>query len=322
MHAVSMPVMFHYFHGRGGDIPHRPSPGSVDGGALADFLRAGLASGHLLSADLWLKRWRSGVLHPDDYCLSFDDGLACQRDIALPALDALGIKAMIFPYSCVLKGEMYWAEVFRYFIHDAYPDIDAFYRDFDTAIGNSAHAGHVADALKDFDRRIYLASSPFYSDADRRYRFIRDVALSPDAFFEIARHMMAAWRAALDFSLSRLFMTPDDLLAMSDNGHLIGLHSHRHRAELAAAPYPEIHADFVENLATLDGIGLPRPTVAAHPFGRSSPTSRQCLADLGIALAFTAFADVFEGPMAWPRRDHTAAFGQMNLPLAHDADRP
>ena len=73
-------VMLHHFHdGR----RHLPSQGSIDAGqfaALLDYLRV---HRRLLSAPEYLERALSGALTPEDTCLTVDDALLSQYEIAI-----------------------------------------------------------------------------------------------------------------------------------------------------------------------------------------------------------------------------------------------
>ena len=54
-------------------------------------------------------------LEPSDICLSFDDALRCQYDLALPVLKEYKIKAFFFIYSALLCGIDNYLEIFRDF---------------------------------------------------------------------------------------------------------------------------------------------------------------------------------------------------------------
>ena len=59
----------------------------------------------LLGAKEYLIKHNAGNLDSDDICLSFDDALLCQYDVALPVLNQKGLSAFFFVYSSALSGE-------------------------------------------------------------------------------------------------------------------------------------------------------------------------------------------------------------------------
>ena len=49
----------------------------------------------------------------------------------------------------------------------------------------------MSQALLRFNPREYLAQFPFYSSADRKFRFVRDEVLGPDAYHAVMNRMLA-----------------------------------------------------------------------------------------------------------------------------------
>ena len=54
---------------------------------------------NILPADEWMARATSDRLDENDLCLTFDDALRCQYDVALPVLEKYGLTAFWFVYS-------------------------------------------------------------------------------------------------------------------------------------------------------------------------------------------------------------------------------
>ena len=101
MHSVSHSVMFHHFH----NDNHPKGQGSLDAETFLKVLFWLRKNYNLLSSEEYLDKALSGSLSNNDICLSFDDALLCQYDIALPVLNDLDIKAFFFIYSSPMKGE-------------------------------------------------------------------------------------------------------------------------------------------------------------------------------------------------------------------------
>src|SRR2546426_12241772 len=80
-------LMFHHFHGGS----HAGSQGSI---SLNDFERilALVDVDRILTPSAWLEKLDANRLGPHDLCLTFDDALLCQFEIALPVLEKYRLK--------------------------------------------------------------------------------------------------------------------------------------------------------------------------------------------------------------------------------------
>ena len=84
-------VMFHHFF----DARHPAGQGAISAGQLADLI-AFLGRDRILPAAEWQRQAEAGTLAPDALCLTFDDNLRCQYDVALPVLRDEGLTAFWF----------------------------------------------------------------------------------------------------------------------------------------------------------------------------------------------------------------------------------
>ena len=75
-------LMFHHFHGEA----HLEVQGSIDVTRFEECLD--YYGTRLISASEWLRRALDGALKGDEVCVSFDDMLCCQYDVALPVLQS------------------------------------------------------------------------------------------------------------------------------------------------------------------------------------------------------------------------------------------
>ena len=90
--------MFHHFHNN----EHTKGQGSI---SENDFEKIILHyKDNILSAEDWYKKAISGQLSENDICLTFDDALLCQYDVALPILKKHNLTAFWFVYSSVIQG--------------------------------------------------------------------------------------------------------------------------------------------------------------------------------------------------------------------------
>ncbi len=239
-------IMFHHFH----DDRHPRGQGAMSAQELDRMIRH-LGPERILPARQWQARAEAGTLGAADLCLTFDDNLRCQFDVAVPVLRHHGLTAFWFVYTSVLHGQRERVELYRLFRTLHYPSPDAFHEAFGAAVLAGPHRDRAAARLADFTPGDYLGAFPFYTDGDRTFRFLRDEVLGPARYFEVMDGLMA------DVDVSALadglWMTAADLRALHAQGHVIGLHSHTHPTRLGELPAAAQRAEYAANHAALGG---------------------------------------------------------------------
>ena len=118
-------LMFHHFK----DDRHKGGQGSISAEVFARLLMS-IGLDRILSASEWCSRADEGTLKQDDLCLTFDDSLLCQFDIAVPVLEHFNKTAFWFVYSSVFQGVEEPLEIYRYFRTTHYAHLDDFYDEF------------------------------------------------------------------------------------------------------------------------------------------------------------------------------------------------
>ena len=88
-------VMFHHFHSE----KHLPTQGSLSGKDFSKMIDWLSDRYNLIGANEYLIKFVESRLRNNDICLSFDDALLCQYDIAIPILEDRGIDAFFFVIS-------------------------------------------------------------------------------------------------------------------------------------------------------------------------------------------------------------------------------
>lgn len=295
-------LMFHHFHGR----RFSPSQGAISADTF-DRLLAHYAHDHtLLPAAEYLARATLGTLRPDDVCLTFDDTLLCQYEIALPVLEARGLTAFWFVYSSVVVGGIEPLEVYRRFRSEYFTRIDDFYTGFLCAVAASPHGEYAAAALETFDPTQYLGDFPFYTDGDRRYRYLRDSVLGTQAYDDVMEAMIRARGTTIAKLASGLWMNAAQIRQLHAGGHVVGLHSHTHSTTLAAMPVEQQYREYAENQRVLGEILQHKPTTMSHPCNSYSSDTLDVLDGLGIKLGFRSnMAGPRRGALEHPREDHS-----------------
>ena len=169
IHKITHSVMFHHFH----NDQHLPSQGSLSGSDFIEMINWLGEKYNLLNANTYQEKFLDQTLQDKDICLTFDDALKCQFDIAVPIMEKYGIKAFFFVYSSAFSEHPDLLEVYRYFRTASYDDIDKFYDDFFSCIKKRDLKEFSNEYLK-FTNLKYLSNFPFYSNNDRWFRYLRD----------------------------------------------------------------------------------------------------------------------------------------------------
>jgi len=296
----SFGVMFHHFCGEG----HPRGQGAIsqeEFGRLLEFV--GLK--RIRPADEWLEKAAADRLADGDLCLTFDDNLLCQWEIALPVLEALGLTAFWFIYTSPLTGVPETLEIYRYFRTVCFESVDDFYEGFLSALRQSEYAAEVKRALDGFDPDSYLAAFPFYSSSDRLFRYLRDRVLGPDRYERVMEAMIESSAMDREEAAKRLWMSKEQIAALHRQGHVIGLHSHTHPTRLADLPGDRQSNEYRLNLEILTDLTGQAPLSVSHPCNSYNQETLDILSGLGIRVGFST---LMEPPhphrLARPRLDH------------------
>lgn len=294
-------LMFHHFW----NADHPRGQGAITAAQLNAAIDA-LGIANILPPDEWRARVKANTLTPESTCLTFDDGLRCQYDIAEPVLRSRGLRAFWFVYSGPLTGEPDRLELYRLFRTIAFANVDAFY---DAFFAIADEAMDAEERRRGSDRAIvsgHLPAYGFYSYEDRRLRYIRDVVLGPARYFVLMDTMMKRQNFDIAGATRRLWVDASMVRTLADAGHEIGLHSHTHPTLLAAMPVEAQRREFARNLEIVAPICGRRTFAAAYPCGSYTRETMAILSDFGVEIAFRAnLAQGFGSPMEIPREDHT-----------------
>ncbi len=266
---------------------------------------------NLIGAKAYVEKFQNAELGDNDICLSFDDALLCQYDIALPILDEKGIDAFFFVYSSVFTGAPDHLEIFRYFRTNKFSDIDDFYHQFFELTEAQADE-NLAQHRQVFEDSSYLGAFPFYSENDRWFRYLRDQVLGPEKYEQMMFQLMNHKGFFPESVLADLWMSEDNLKDIASRGHLVGLHSFNHPTQMSKLSYQEQFDQYYKNLQHLNSI-VGDVISMSHPCGDYNDDTLQILDELGMKIGFRSSLSVPEikGKFEIPRDDHANVYREM-----------
>lgn len=300
-------LMFHRLHRQGEPAAGQ---GSVSDVAFEAMLRS-IGTERILAPQEWMFRVNAGLLQPADLCITFDDGLKNQLDVALPVLERLGLKAFWFIYSAALHGKYDRNEIANLLATRHFPSFESYALQFE------ALAGTAPEAFESADWHSYAqgmrARFPFYSASDLRYRYLRNHLLSLAEFEAAVDSLLKLLGLDLHEVAGQLWMTTDQVSTLHASGHVIGMHSYSHPFSLSALSAEDQRAEYQANFDDLTRITGQPPRSMSHPLNSYSPATLNILADLGIECGFCSNMQpphgqvkVNPGPLEFAREDSTA----------------
>lgn len=294
--------MFHHFC----DEKHPRGQGAITADELAAMIRH-IGRENIIDAEEFGVRATSGTLANNQVCLTFDDALLCQYDVARPVLDDFKIRAFWFVYSSVFEGGSEPLEIYRYFRTVAFDDIEQFY----SAFFKLAQSDEI---LAKFDHTQYLIDDPFYTPNDKRFRFLRDDVLGEKRYFALMDAMILESNFSIPEIKALLWMNDHHLKQLSQDGHVVGLHSYRHPTRLSALPISAQRDEYARNSAHVTTVTSITPWAVSHPCNSYSDDTLGILSSLGVKLGFRAYPDVEPGRsrLELPRIDHAIVMKEMS----------
>lgn len=293
--------MFHHFHGLG----HGVSQGSIASDEFDAIIRH-VDRHRIRDPRDWCRKVESDELEPGDLCITFDDGLRCQYDIALPVLRRHGLRAFWFAYTSVLSGEGGRLEIYRHFRHACFDSVDAYYRAFFEMVASGPYGALVRDRLNGFDPDSYVPHYTLYTRTDRTFRFVRDQVLGADRYYEIMDAMIAASDLDVPTVMANLWLTDAQIRELHADGHIIGLHSHTHPTRLGELTPNGQRGEYERNSREIARLTGEAPKSVSHPCGHYTDVTLSILKDMGVTVGFRDNLNLpaGHGPLEYPREDH------------------
>ena len=300
-------IMFHHFHN---DKQHTKSQGSISAENLDNLLKF-IGLKNILPANEFYKRALTNNLKAHDICLTFDDNLKCQYDIALPVLESYGLTAFWFIYTSPLEGVRERLELYRYFRHNYFDSMDDFYAHFKDFAGQSEFKGKIINGLKNFKSLDYLKEFPFYTNEDRIFRYIRDRLLDQSQYYKIMDEMMQEYKFNFKIIDNKLWMNKNCLKSLNEKGNIIGLHSHTHPTSIDKLNFMEQAEEYSHNYDIIYNVLGVKPQSVSYPCNKVNIDTLKIMKNLGIKIGFKATMKHLMNNYEIPRIDHSIIFKEL-----------
>ena len=310
-------IMFHHFHDDG---IHTKGQGSIDKDDFSKMINF-IGRKNILDADIFFEKFKSNKLKNNEVCLTFDDALKCQIDIALPILEELKIKSFFFVYTSIFQGKPDNLEFFRYFRMNYFKSINEFYNYFYKVLDKDLKFFFEknSDKIKDFKIKF-----PFYSISDIKFRLVRDFFLTKNQYEDTMFLMFKEKQFNHSEYSKKLFFSKNDLQTLDNLGHLVGLHSQNHPTLLEKLSYDEQKSEYENCLSSIsDILDKPKNEIKSmsHPNGSYNADTLEILKELGIEFGFKqimtiepekGMKKVNNSFLEIARQDHASIFKRMD----------
>ena len=275
-------IVFHQFHDNG---IHTKGQGSISKDEFHKIINF-IGRENILDSDVFFEKYNNNTLKDNELCLTFDDAIKCQIDVALPVLEELKIKSFFFIYTSMFEGKPDNLEVFRYFRMNFFDEVNQFYNSFYKFVDKDLNT-----FFKNIEKEIksFLQKFPHCSEEDAKFRLTRDLLLTKQEYEQIMFLMMKEKKFEYKDFYPRLFFSREDVKKLDELGHSVGLHSHNHPTLIEKLNYNDQKFEYEKCQASLASIlnkNNSEIKFMSHPCGSYNQNTLKILKEIGIELGF------------------------------------
>ena len=302
-------IMFHHFHGEN----HPLGQGSISSNELDEMIAWLKTDYKILNIQEFYEKALKGKLAPNETCLTLDDSLLCQFEIALPVIESHGLTALFNIYSSAFSNMPDPLEVYRYFRSVSYGSFDDFFNDFFVKIKEEFPSDYIKGMSRYTRERAIYDGFPFYTENDKTFRFFRDKILGPSNYNLVMISLMNKKMFNTSEVPTKVFMTVPQLVQLNQKGHVLGLHSDTHPTQIQLLSKEEQIREYTTNYDFLKNITGAGARMVAHPCGQYSETTLEVLNQLEVNVGFRSSFDIpyAKSLLEIPREDHSNILKKM-----------
>lgn len=271
-------VLFHHFHDK--KLFYK-SPGSLEKKKFSQFVKFNKKK--ISSSKNFLENFDK---KKKLISLSFDDGLKCQYNLALPVLEKAKIKAFFFIPTSIFNNKKLSFEVIRYLKYKYFSDVNKFYKIFIDHINKNQK---LKKKIKKNTNKLFnkiKTESPYYTKLDIEHKIIRDYLITENDYNKVILSIIKKKKINIKKIHKKLFMSKKNISKLFKLGHTIGLHSHSHNFQFHKLNYNQELREYKKNKLLLENILQSKVNVASYPFGYQTENSSKIFQKVGINFAF------------------------------------
>jgi len=278
-------LMFHHFHD---ETTHKKTEGSISKSQLKKILinfKRNIVTPEEFLNQIFQKKYK---IKKRMVCLTFDDSIKSQIDVALEVLEDLKLKGFFFSNSFQYENKIGLLECCRYFRNNYFPNIEKFYELFLKNLKKNFSEKRINTFLK-LNKKYFIKwkkISPFYSNKDLEFRLLRDFFLNKDQYNDQLIELFNLKGFNYKKKSENLHFSKKDLAILSYNGHEIGLHSHSHPIPITDLPLKDLQDEYVKNYNILKKIIKKEILSMSHPNGYFNINCKIVLKNLGVKIGF------------------------------------
>lgn len=311
-------IEFHYFHETDSrekqGLRFIPCQGSLNQGQLERAIIYLKKSYDLLGARDFMDAVLRGDDRKDRVCLTFDDGLKSQAEIAWPVMESLGVTGFFFTCTSWMENRPLLLEVYHDFRFREYSTVSQFYGGFFEIMRKNAHllSPEVFEQMRLFRHEDYLIHCPWHSYDDKLFRYTRDRLLTEEQYHLLMHILMSEKGYNPQEHLKDLWISGDQLCALQSAGNVIGLHSHTHPTTMTYMSYAQQFMEYAKNQNMLESVLGQRPDTVSYPCDACSAETEDIMHRLNVRLGFAAHVTAERNPLRISRRNHPLLVEEMS----------
>ena len=279
-------IIFHHFHD---NKLHPKSQGSLSKTDLIKLIKF-VGRKNILNADEYYDKFKKNLLKKNHVCLTFDDGIKSQFDIAKPILDEYKIKAFFFIFTSNFSQKKGLLELYRYFRNKYFKNIDDFYNLFFEILNKDLNPFYIKKKNK---IELWKKQHSYFSLEDIKFRLVRDDYLSDDKYNIIMKKMFLLKNFTPQEHLKNLYMNKKNIIELCKKDHFIGLHSHSHHTDIKKLSFKDQFKEYKKCKSILEKIlkNNKKIKTMSHPCGSYNTNTFKVLENLNINLGFAAYGN-------------------------------
>jgi peptidoglycan/xylan/chitin deacetylase (PgdA/CDA1 family) len=233
----------------------------------------------------------SGVYPNDDYFyLTFDDGFKQHFDNVFPVLKDYGVQASFFvPTMAIETGKSPVVEkqrLLQYNLFSSYKEFLIIFCKLARSVSKSKVINFLYPNIDNIQScQTYLQEYEFYSNEERYFRMIRNEHLTMKEFSEIINIMFSRFYNSDKKFIDEYYLSSSDLKIMSNNGMIIGGHSHSHPF-LNKLSVENIQKEIERGVAYLSKTINKKINSFAYPYGAFNDDVINCMRKNNMDYAF------------------------------------